>query len=309
MNARRLSLLTLVYTVAVMLWGAFVRATGSGAGCGAHWPLCNGEVVPRAASTERLIEFAHRVTAGLSLVLAAVLVVVVFRSFARRHPARLAAMLGLGFILLEAAIGAGLVLFELTAQDRSLARTFAMGAHLVSTFFLLGAQALAVDWTGSVQRPALRGQGPVLPLLLLGFAALLAVGAAGGMTALGDTLFPAGSLAEGLRQDASPAAHFLVRLRFLHPLLALVTAVYLLVTAALLAVLRPASRTRAVALAAVVAAQVAFGLVNLVLLAPVWSQLVHLLLADLCVIALVRLGAAALAEGAPRLVLAPGAAA
>lgn len=304
MNARKLSLATLLFTIAVMLWGAYVRATGSGAGCGAHWPLCNGEVVPRAPAVATLVELTHRVTSGLSLVLVVVLAAVVFRSLRRPHPARGAAVAAVVLILVEAALGAGLVLFELVAHDRSPARAVAMAAHLVNTFFLLGALSLAVDWTRGVGPPSLRGQGVVPPLLLVGFAALLVLGASGGVTALGDTLFPSGSLAEGLRQDASPTAHLLVRLRFLHPLIAMITSAYLAVAALAIAILRPAARGRAVALVALLVVQLAFGVLNLVLLAPVWAQLVHLLLANLCVIALVRLAAASLAEGAPRLELA-----
>ncbi|MEZ4640810.1 MAG: COX15/CtaA family protein [Caldilineaceae bacterium] len=36
----------LFYNLLVIMWGAYVRATGSGAGCGRHWPVCNGEVIP-----------------------------------------------------------------------------------------------------------------------------------------------------------------------------------------------------------------------------------------------------------------------
>src|SRR5215467_12703113 len=58
----------LAYNVAVIAWGAFVRASGSGAGCGRHWPLCNGEVVPRPTSVATVIEATHRATSGLALV-------------------------------------------------------------------------------------------------------------------------------------------------------------------------------------------------------------------------------------------------
>ncbi|MFN8454080.1 MAG: COX15/CtaA family protein [Anaerolineae bacterium] len=59
----------LAYNLAVILWGAFVRASGSGAGCGSHWPLCNGEVIPRTPQMETLVEFTHRLTSGLALLL------------------------------------------------------------------------------------------------------------------------------------------------------------------------------------------------------------------------------------------------
>ena len=55
----------LVYTVAVVLWGAYVRATLSGDGCGDHWPLCNGVAVPTDPSIKTIVELTHRVTSGL----------------------------------------------------------------------------------------------------------------------------------------------------------------------------------------------------------------------------------------------------
>ena len=48
----------LAANLAVVAWGAFVRATGSGAGCGQHWPPCNGAVVPRSPTAETAIEFS-----------------------------------------------------------------------------------------------------------------------------------------------------------------------------------------------------------------------------------------------------------
>ena len=71
------------FNLLVILWGAFVRATGSGAGCGSHWPLCNGEVLPRAPALATLIEFSHRLTSGVALLLVIGLVVGAWRGFPR----------------------------------------------------------------------------------------------------------------------------------------------------------------------------------------------------------------------------------
>lgn len=76
------------YNLLVILWGAFVRATGSGAGCGDHWPLCDGQVIPRAPSTEMLIEFTHRLTSGVALLGAVALLVWAFRAYGRGHRVR-----------------------------------------------------------------------------------------------------------------------------------------------------------------------------------------------------------------------------
>lgn len=293
----RAAWLSLGWTVAVSLWGAFVRATGSGAGCGSHWPLCDGAVIPRADSTAMLIEYSHRLTSGLALLA----VVAVWLAF-RRAPgigalARRASFTAVVFMLLEAALGASLVLFELVADNASLARAMFMGAHLVNTFSLVAAMTVTAH---AASRPA---AGPFLPrvspLLYLGAAALLLVNVSGAVAALGDTLFPAQSLAEALEQDLSVTSHVLIRLRLLHPTFAILgagTLVLLLRRFAGRGVEADRWRT---AVVTGLGLQVAAGLLNVVLLAPVWMQLVHLLFANLIWIFYVSLGFAALPAGAP----------
>src|SRR5436853_6203595 len=99
-NTARFSIGVLCVNLAVIAWGAFVRATGSGAGCGSHWPLCNGEVLPRAPSVERIIEFSHRLTSGLSLLLVVALCVWAFRVHPRGHGVRRTSAAAVVFILL-----------------------------------------------------------------------------------------------------------------------------------------------------------------------------------------------------------------
>lgn len=134
------------YNLLVIVWGAYVRASGSGAGCGAHWPLCNGLVVPRAAAVETLVEFSHRLTSGVVLVIAVAMVIMAFRSFPRGSIVRKGAVAVLVLTIAEALIGAGLVLFELVAHDTSIKRALSMSMHLVNTFFLLGALTLTAHW-------------------------------------------------------------------------------------------------------------------------------------------------------------------
>ncbi|HLQ23560.1 MAG TPA: COX15/CtaA family protein, partial [Gemmatimonadales bacterium] len=132
----------LAANVAVVLWGAFVRASGSGAGCGSHWPLCQGVVIPADPATATLIELAHRVTSGTALLLVAGLFVWSRRVAPRGSVVRRGAALSLVFMLGEALLGAGLVLFALVAHNDSLTRAFSLGAHLLNTFLLLGSLAL-----------------------------------------------------------------------------------------------------------------------------------------------------------------------
>lgn len=303
---------TLVYNLGVIAWGAYVRATGSGAGCGSHWPLCNGEVIPRAPSVETLIEYSHRLTSGLALLLVVGMVWLARRAFPQGHAARAGAWLSLVMMIVEALLGAGLVIFGLVDDDDSMARAMVMGLHLANTLLLLGALTLAAWWGSGGARIRLRGHQGLGVVLGIGFAAMLVLGVSGAITALGDTLFPAGSLREGIAMDFSPTAHLLLRLRILHPVIAIATGVYLVLAAATTVLVHPTRwvKRMAAALVGLFALQIGLGFLNLFLLAPVWLQLVHLLVADLVWIALVLMAAGALAERpieveAPETALAP----
>jgi heme A synthase len=275
------------WNLLVVLWGAYVRASGSGAGCGSHWPLCNGEVVPAAPRIQTIIEFTHRMMSGVALVGVAALWWWSRANFERGNRVRTAAAASLVFLIAEALLGAGLVLFNYVDKDASLGRAFYLSLHLLNTLLLLGALALTAWFSGSVARlPAGRS---TLAIAALPIAAL--VSAAGAIAALGDTLFPATSLAQGFHQDFSGAASFLLRLRVLHPALAILAAAYFVATA--IVVLRAKQHPVATKLAAGVLilalAQLAAGAMNLLLLAPVWMQIAHLLLADSLWIGLVLL--------------------
>lgn len=288
----------LIYNLLVILWGAYVRATGSGAGCGNHWPLCNGEAIPRASQIETMIEFTHRLSSGLALVLVIGLVVWVFRATSKGHVAQRAASFSGLFILTEALVGAGLVFFELVADNDSIARAIVMALHLINTFLLLGSLTLTAWWISGGSPVRLKGQGLVTWILGIGFVGMLILGASGGIAALGDTLFPVRSLAEGLQQEFSTTAHFLVRLRLLHPLIAVSVGMYLIIAGAISNYLRPGSVIKRLSrlLTTLYLVQLAAGALNVALLAPIWLQLVHLFLSDLIWITLVLLAASALAR-------------
>jgi heme A synthase len=288
----------LACNLAVVLWGAYVRASGSGAGCGKHWPLCQGEVIPRDPAAATLIELAHRVSSGTVLLLVVALFVWSRRVTPRGSAVRSGAALALVFMLGEALLGAGLVLFELVAHNDSLTRAFSLGAHLLNTFLLLGSLALTAWWASGAAPPRVGDRRATAWLLGIGLLGTMVVGMSGAITALGDTLFPASSVAEGLRQDTSPTAHILLRLRVLHPAAAVAVGLFLIATAAAIAVRTnqavPGRLARALAL--LVLAQWLAGIVNIALLAPIWLQLGHLFLADAIWITLVLFAAAALAD-------------
>jgi len=277
---------TVLYHLAVVAWGGYVRATGSGAGCGSHWPDCRGEIVPRSPTVETAIEYTHRATSGIALVLVGVLIAGAFRLYPKGHAIRRAAVFSGVFLVTEALVGALLVLAGWVAHDRSLARGVVVPIHLVNTHLLLAALALCAR--AAVDDGTRRRTPSALNLSVL--AALLLLGMTGAVAALGDTLFPSATLAEGLRSDLDPAAHLFVRVRAVHPALALATAA-LVGTAATAAWTACTTRLRAFSavLGTLLLLQLGAGLLNLLLLAPVWMQLVHLVLADLLWIAAVLL--------------------
>lgn len=288
----------LAFNIGVILWGAYVRATGSGAGCGSHWPLCDGLVIPRAEDIETIVEYTHRLSSGAALLLVLGLLIWALRIFPAGNNVRQAAIFSMAFMITEALVGAGLVLFELVAEDASTARAFSISIHLVNTFLLLASISLTAWWASGGGTVNLRGKGINPWLLAVGALGTLILGMSGALTALGDTLFPVSSLAEGIQQDFSSTAHFLVRLRILHPTIAVITSAYLILSVGWF-IWRTADTMQRVLgrlLVITLVVQLFAGLINVVLLAPVWLQLVHLFLADAAWICLIVFSAQTLSS-------------
>lgn len=276
----------LVFNVAVILVGAFVRATGSGAGCGPSWPTCQGEVIPDLQGATA-VEFSHRVVSGVALVLVFALVALVWRRIPRGGPALTGAVLAAIAIVGEALIGAAIVLAEWVADDASVARAVSVPLHLVNTLFLLAALALTAHWLAGGRRLDLRSDRGALRWVLLGGILLVLISASGAVTALADTLFPSAESGAQLAQEA----HFLTRLRVIHPILA--------VSAALVAWWLSGRRgrgrsTASIVIPVLVGAMLITGVLNITLGVPVWMQLVHLALADALWVAYVIVSAQAL---------------
>jgi heme A synthase len=284
------------YNMAVALWGAFVRATDSGAGCGNHWPLCQGEITPHSPTLATIIEFTHRATSGIDLILVALLLVWAFRAFPKHHPARFGAALSSVFLMTEALIGAALVLLEHVAKNASPNRAYSLSTHLVNTLTLLACLTLTAWW--GMGKARLRMEGRAARLAGISVAAVVVLGVSGAIAALGDTLFPATSLAVGLAQDFNPASSIFVRLRWVHPAVAVLGGAWLFYFG-LSALGRAQTRRPAALMLGMLAAQLLAGAMNLLLLAPVWLQMVHLLIAYLLWMSLVLLCASMLSEKTP----------
>jgi heme a synthase len=272
----------LLFNVGVILLGALVRATGSGAGCGRSWPSCQGELVPELSGATA-VEFTHRAASGIALALVVVLAVLVWRS--GKQPARTGAVIAVVAIVGEALIGAGIVLAEWVNEDASVARAIAVPLHLVNTLLLLAALALTIFWLSGGRRLDIRENPRTWRWVLCGGAAIVLISATGAITALADTLFPK----EGIGIDVEAGAHFLTRLRIIHPVLAIGAAVVAWVKLG-----RGTRKADARAIVILVGAMLATGIVNVALGVPTWMQLVHLALADALWISYVFLAARSL---------------
>src|SRR4051794_12239241 len=216
----------LAFNIPVILWGAYVRVSFSGDGCGAHWPFCAGQVIPSHMAAPMAIEFTHRIMTSFDSIGAILLCVWAFRAFPKGHGVRRYAVLSLAFLFIEALLGAGLVLFRYVAHDQSAGRAIYLSAHLTNTMLLLGAFTTTA-WlagTGMSSAPWRKVSGKFQGAL----AASVLVSVTGAIAALGDTLFPSASIAAGLQQDFSNASSTLLRLRIFHPVIAVAGAAMLL---------------------------------------------------------------------------------
>lgn len=289
-SLRRFAWGVLAYNVAVIVWGSAVRATGSGAGCGDHWPLCNGTLVQHHLGLATLIEFTHRATSGIDLLCVLALLFWTFAAAPRPHLARAFAVAVLVLTLNEALLGALLVLLGHTAQDRSPSRAVYLALHLTNTLLLLAALTLTAHFLSrraGATRDSVTLRAP--RLALTGLIATLIVGVTGSLAALGDTLYPAHNLLTAIAQDFSPGSSWLLQIRWLHPAISLIAGAFIVGLVA--RSLRTSARSLALGVLAFLGLQYLLGVADIAFLAPTWMQMTHLLGADLLWIALVILSA------------------
>lgn len=269
------------YNMAVILWGAYVRASGSGSGCGNRWPLCNGDLLPSTAQSQTIIEFVHRLMSAIALGLVSILFVWCWRRTSKGDWARYS---GLGAVILlfnEAILGALLVLFDYVGLNRSLGHAVFLCLHFGNTLLLLAALVLTATWLSYERRPRLElvCRPRELALIAAGVLSVMAIGISGSVAALADTIFPPESLENALAQGLSASSHVLLRVRLLHPIGAIIGGAYIFW------MLWRLSKTRGgspwiLATTATLVLQVGLGMSNVTLLAPIWLQLSHLLVAE-----------------------------
>lgn len=297
----------LAFNIVVILWGVFLRASKSGDGCGQHWLTCQGEVIPSAPELKTIIEFSHRITSSLAGILLIVLLVWAIRRWytAKNEQNRRTLRAAIGsfiFVCVEGALGAGLVLTGNTAENLTPERPFWMAAHLINTFILLAFLPLTARYAGGGRPLRFRTEPKYIAAIALGVVAIFLVGISGSIAALSSMIFPAGTIAEGIAKDFSPTSHILLRLRLLHPITAILTSVFLIFLTGWLA--KERGNDKAVSrwsnvLSVLVLAQIGFGSLTLLMLAPIILQLGHLLFADAIWISYVLFAAGFLSSEKP----------
>ncbi len=217
----------LLLSIASILAGAFVRATGSGDGCGATWPTCKGKIIPALSDTSELIEFSHRSVSGVLLVVT-LIIFAKTRKFQKDSLVRIVTNYLTFFVIFEALIGAVIVIFEWVGLNSSLPRIIAVPIHLVNTFGLLGSYAILYK---ILQDDLQNIKNMFNKNFLLISSLFLLSGATGSITALADVLFPSASFVEGFLADFDRTSEVLTRLRILHPIISSILSIVLYVYA------------------------------------------------------------------------------
>ena len=289
----------LVWNIVVIVWGVFLRASKSGDGCGEHWLTCNGELIPSAPQFKTVIEFSHRMTTvidGLLMVILLIWAVILWRKLggARSRYILYSVIGSVFFVITEAAVGAGLVLTGNTAVAVTDTRPLWAMGHLVNTFILLVFLTITVWLASGERRIQPRPGKKAILLIAAAITALFLVGMSGTLAALSNMLFPSATIAEGIAKDLSAASNVILRLRISHPILSVVTGVYLVFLSGWLKSRRPASadvRWWSGAVSALVVVQIAFGAATLLTMGPIVMQLGHLFLADMVWISMIMLAA------------------
>lgn len=282
------------YTILVIIWGAWVRISHSGDGCGDTWPLCQGEFIPAASAAKKTwIEHFHRVMSGLFGIVIIAGYFYIRRTFSQGHPIRWAALASLILTITEALLGAKLVLSGLVGTNASMMRSLIMGLHFLNSALLVASVTLTALFSQHLQwrRRSIKQiiQTRVLNRLpIVALALFIFLGATGTIAALSTTLFPSTSLLEGFTKDFSDQSHMLLRLRALHPTMGIFAGVALAIMFLLVGETTDKSEHRVRRLshlvAGVTSAAIVVGTVTLLWLSPLPLRLTHLALAHAIVI-------------------------
>ncbi len=276
---QKLSLCMIAYTLIVILWGAYVKISHSGDGCGKSWPLCHDNWVPAGRHMSTWIEFSHRVSSGLYGILVLLMIVLAFKTYPTHHPLRKAMVFTGFFTLSEALLGAVLVLAGLVGSNDSVFRAYVMALHLVNSLLLVASFVLVYDWALYKVHESRAKFSPLAPKIVIMICLFLIIASSGGIASLSTTLFPSESLFSGLVEDFSKDSHFLVRIRISHPLAATLLGGLLIYMSFYLGAKtsNPVLQKRLQALTYLLIFGVALGYVTLFALSPIFLKFAHLI--------------------------------
>ncbi len=281
----------LFFNIYAVLGGAFVRATHSGAGCGAHWPLCNGQILPSISRVQTLIEFVHRISSGIILIATIVTLVISFLFYPKKHFIRKSSIFILIFVIIEALVGAALVYYGWVYKNASPFRALVVSIHLMNTLLLIGSISLAAFAVSKeiqisnlnnfsidfIYKKNIKNLFPSLITLFIVFIICVT----GAVTALGDTLYQPKFVGENIIRDLENHENFIKTIRIFHPLLAIGLALLSLhfVWKIYEENKDELNKDNFSLFTILVFLQIIVGFLNIFLLVPVWSQLIHLFIA------------------------------
>ncbi len=293
--SRRIKVLSwsvLWLTVAVVIGGALVRATDSGAGCGESWPICGGEFIPDIGNYHTAIEVSHRLMTGLLGFALVAVYVLVRRDFEKEHRLRRAVRAAGILLVIESLLGASLVLFGWVELDASIARLIVVPLHLVNTFLLVGAMTMVAFFASGGNGFRVDAGNRRDQLVVGGLVIVLIIGATGALNALADTLIQSDALRRSAPGEFLVTEPVLRQIRAIHPFVAIIggLTIYMLVRYLATEASRPV-RLLALGIQGIVWLQFFVGLLNIALEVPLELQLIHLFVADVLWIAFVLLGA------------------
>ncbi|MCB0390860.1 MAG: COX15/CtaA family protein [Bdellovibrionales bacterium] len=275
---QKFSAAMVAYSLFVILWGAFVRISNSGDGCGKSWPLCHNSIIPSTKHLPTWIEYGHRLTSGIYGILILFLVITAFASFPKKHFVRKIAVASGVLTITEALLGARLVLAGLVGANASIERAVTMSIHLINSLFLVAVLVLLYDWSKERIYKVKFSEFKAKTISFSAVITFLVIGTSGTIAALSTTLFPAESLLSGVLADFSKSSHFLVRVRITHPLSATFLGV-VLITLTYLAYIKSKDeclKFRTTVLMGLIPAGIGIGYSTLFLLSPLFLKLLHL---------------------------------
>ena len=264
----------LILSIFSIIAGAVVRATGSGDGCGSSWPTCNGRVIPSLNSASEQIEFSHRAISGLLLIVTIAIFIKSFNNSVTSLQKKVINYLTF-FVILEALIGAVIVLYEWVGMNSSIPRIAAVPLHLVNTFGLLAMYTIIFKLT---QNPEIKISNLIDRKFKIITFLFILTGATGSIAALADVLFPSESFIAGIVEDFDSTSEILTRLRVLHPIVSTVLS-FMLFNESKRLEDKFNLKTNQIKILVIIG--VTLGVLNVFININIFLSVVHLLVADL----------------------------